>query len=98
MHRGTSVCGVRSAHAHDSRPCCYLTAHLVPGPSSNILFLRAGEPPEAITVGFLKHRDIDGNAMPSQLFPEPEEEEEEEEEEDMGLCWSPAEQEWAISA
>lgn len=31
------------------------------------LFLRAGEPPEAIAVGFLKHRDIDGNAMPSQV-------------------------------
>lgn len=31
------------------------------------LFLRAGEPPEAITVGFLKHRDIQGNAMPSQV-------------------------------
>lgn len=31
------------------------------------LFLRAGEPPEAITVGFLKHRDIEGNAMPSQV-------------------------------
>lgn len=33
------------------------------------LFLRAGEPPEAITVGFLKHRDIEGNAMPSQVRP-----------------------------
>lgn len=31
------------------------------------LFLQAGEPPEAITVGFLKHRDIEGNAMPSQV-------------------------------
>jgi acyl-CoA thioesterase len=31
------------------------------------LFLRAGEPREAITVGFLKHRDIEGNAMPSQV-------------------------------
>lgn len=31
------------------------------------LFLCAGEPPEAITVGFLKHRDIEGNAMPSQV-------------------------------
>lgn len=35
------------------------------------LFLRAGEPPEAITVGFLKHRDIDGNAMPSQVRQHP---------------------------
>jgi hypothetical protein len=31
------------------------------------LFLQAGEPPEAITVGFLKHRDIEGNTMPSQV-------------------------------
>lgn len=33
------------------------------------LFLQAGEPPEAITVGFLKHRDIEGNTMPSQVRP-----------------------------
>lgn len=46
--------------------------------------MQVGEPPDAFWVGNLKHRDAEGNCVPSQMFPEESDDEEEADEPGVG--------------